>query len=52
MDIGLPADIVPSTFKKKRTAIAPKTKGEEEDEKPGRPTEESARPTGLGRGAR
>jgi hypothetical protein len=50
--LGLPADIVPATFKKKRVAAAPKVKGEEGDEKPGRPTEETARPTGLGRGQR
>jgi hypothetical protein len=50
--VALPADIVPATFKKKRAAAAPKVKGEEGDEKPGRPTEETARPTGLGRGAR
>ncbi len=48
--IALPADIVPATFKKKRAAAAPKAKGEEGDDKPGRPTEETARPTGLGRG--
>ena len=49
--LGLPADIVPSTYKKKRTtaaADAPKVKGEEDDEKV---TEgETSRP--LGRGAR
>ena len=49
---GLPADIVPATFKKKRVAAAPKATGEEGDEKPTRPTEETARPTGLGRGQR
>lgn len=49
--IGLPADIVPATFKKKKAvATAPRIKGEDE-EKPGRP-EETARPTGLGRGQR
>lgn len=52
-DIALPADIVPSTFKKKRaTTAAPKVQGEEGEEKPGRPTEETARSTGLGRGSR
>jgi len=51
--LGLPTDIVPATFKKKRaTTAAPKVKGEEGDEKPGRPTEETARPTGMGRGSR
>lgn len=54
MCIGLPADIVPATYKKKRvtTAGAPKVKDEEGDEKPGRPEGETARPAGLGRGAR
>lgn len=52
-ELGLPADIVPATFKKKKTAIsAPKAKGEEDDEKPGRPAEETARPAGMGRGSR
>jgi len=50
--LGLPADIVPATFKKKRATATPKVKGDEGDEKPGRPTEETARPTGLGRGQR
>ncbi len=52
-ELSLPSDIVPSTFKKKKsaTAGAPRVKGDEgEDEKP--VAEESARPTGLGRGAR
>lgn len=48
--LALPADIVPATFKKKRTAAAPRAKGDE-DEKP-RATEETARPAGLGRGQR
>ena len=50
--IGLPADIVPATFKKKRVAAAPRVKGEEGDEKPPRGEEETARPTGMGRGSR
>ena len=51
--LGLPADIVPATFKKKRVAAAPRAKGEEGDEKPERHTEgETARPTGMGRGSR
>jgi small subunit ribosomal protein S10e len=53
-ELALPADIVPATFKKKRTAATAdgaRTKGYEgEDEKP--VAEESARPTGLGRGSR
>ena len=54
LDIGVPADIVPATFKKKRPmAGAVRVKGEEggDDDKPGRPTEES-RPAGMGRGSR
>ena len=47
--IGLPADIVPATFKKKRAA-APRVKGEEGEEKPSK--EETERPTGMGRGQR
>lgn len=43
---------MPATFKKKRAVAAPKVKGEEGEEKPGRPTEETARPAGLGRGQR
>ena len=50
--LALPSDIVPATFKKKRTTAAPKAKGEDDDEKPTRATEEGARPTGLGRGQR
>ena len=50
--IGLPNDIVPATFKKKRVATAPKVKGEEDDEKPSKSAEETERPTGLGRGQR
>jgi hypothetical protein len=50
--IDLPADIVPATFKKKKAAVGARVKGEDEDEKPGRPTEETSRPTGLGRGTR
>ena len=52
-ELGLPGDIVPSTFKRKThaTAGAPMVKGDEgEDEKPA--AEESSRPTGLGRGSR
>jgi small subunit ribosomal protein S10e len=51
-ELALPADIVPSTFKKKRAATAGgvRTKDEGEDEKPA--AEETARPTGLGRGSR
>ena len=52
-ELSLPSDIVPATFKKKKsaTAGAPRVKGDEgEDEKP--VAEESARPTGLGRGSR
>eukprot|EP00347_Sterkiella_histriomuscorum_P016524 403352859 len=51
-ELSLPSDIVPATFKKKRTTAAPKAKGEDDDEKPTRATEEGARPTGLGRGQR
>ena len=47
----MPADLVPATFKKKKATIAPRAKGEEGDEKPGRP-EENTRTTGLGRGTR
>ena len=51
--LDLPNDIVPATFKKKRAALAaPKVKGDEGDEKPARSAEETARPTGLGRGSR
>ena len=50
--IALPNDIVPATFKKRRIAAAPKVQGEEGDEKPARSEEETARPTGLGRGSR
>ena len=51
--IDLPLDIVPATFKKKKTALGVRSKGDEGDEKPsGRPEEETARPTGLGRGSR
>lgn len=50
--IGVPADIVPATFKKKRPTVgAARVKGEEGDDKPGRP-EEGSRPAGMGRGAR
>ncbi len=52
-ELGLPGDIVPSTFKKKRTATAggPRVKGDEgEDEKPA--ADETAKPTGFGRGSR
>ena len=50
--VGLPADIVPATYKKKRaTTAAPRVKGDEGDEKPAR-TEDTARPTGMGRGSR
>ena len=50
--LGVPADIVPATFKKKRPmAGAVRVKGEEGDDKPGRPVDE-ARPTGMGRGSR
>ena len=52
-ELGVPAEIVPSTFKKKRTATsgAPRVKGDEgDDEKPA--PEEGSRPTGLGRGSR
>ena len=51
MCLGLPADIVPATYKKKRATTAAKVEDEGE-EKPGRPTEEGSRPTGLGRGQR
>ena len=53
-DLGLPSDIVPATFKKKRTTATGgvKVSGEEGDEKPGRPVEEDVRPQGLGRGMR
>ena len=50
--IGLPADIVPATFKKRRATTAIKVKGEDDDEKPERAEEETARPAGLGRGQR
>ena len=51
-ELGVPAEIVPSTFKKKRTATAggPRVKDEGDDEKPA--AEEGARATGLGRGSR
>ena len=52
-ELGVPAEIVPSTFKKKRTATAgaPRVKGDEgDDEKPA--AEEGSRATGLGRGSR
>ena len=48
-ELALPSDIVPATFKKKKsaTAGAPRVKGDEgEDEKP------TAEATGLGRGSR
>ncbi len=41
---------MPATFKKRRATAAPKTKGEEDDEKPTKGEEETARPAGLGRG--
>ena len=53
--IDLPTDIVPATFKKKKTAAVggARVKGDDNDEKPGRPEEETTgRPTGLGRGSR
>ena len=50
--VGLPADIVPATFKKKRIAAAPRVKGEEGEEKPYKGEGETARPTGMGRGSR
>lgn len=52
--LGLPADIVPSTFKKKRVAAAaPRVKGDDDEEKPGKAyDEETSRPTGMGRGSR
>jgi len=51
-ELSLPSDIVPATFKKKKSATAggPRVKEEGDDEKP--EAEETARPTGLGRGAR
>ncbi len=52
-ELSLPTDIVPATFKKKKSATAggPRVKGDEgDDEKPA--AEETARPTGLGRGSR
>ena len=51
-ELGVPAEIVPSTFKKKRAATAggPRVKDEGEDDKPA--AEEGSRPTGLGRGSR
>jgi len=50
--LGLPGDIVPATFKKKKsTAVSGAvTKGYDEDEKPA--AEEGSRPAGLGRGSR
>ena len=55
--LGLPSDIVPATFKKKKSATAtggPRVKGDEGDEEKPTPAadEETARPTGLGRGSR
>ena len=52
-ELSLPTDIVPATFKKKKsaTAGAPRVKGEEGDDEKAE-VEETARPTGLGRGAR
>ena len=50
--LGLPADIVPATYMKKRGTTAVKVTGEEDEEKPTRPTEDGSRPTGLGRGQR
>lgn len=51
--LGLPADIVPATFKKRRaTTAAPKVKGEEGDEKPMRPEEETSGRAPYGRGSR
>ena len=50
--IGLPADIVPSTFKKKRPTASARVKGDEGDEKPGRPTDDGERDGGYGRGMR
>jgi hypothetical protein len=47
----LPADIVPATFKKKKTTVVPRAKGDDDTEKP-RTEEGSARATGMGRGAR
>ena len=48
----MPADIVQKKKKKKRPmAGAVRVKGEEGDDKPGRPVDE-ARPTGMGRGSR
>lgn len=48
----MPEGIVPATFKKKKPiAGAVRVKGDEDDEKPGRPTDE-ARPAGMGRGSR
>ena len=53
ISIGVPADIVPATFKKKRpVAGATRVKGEDGDDKPGRPTEDEERPVGMGRGSR
>ena len=50
-ELSLPSDIVPATFKKKKsTTGGPRVKEEGDDEKP--EAEETARPTGLGRGSR
>lgn len=53
-ELGLPADIVPATFKKRRATTAINVKGEAGDEKPEKNAgdEETARATGLGRGQR
>ena len=51
--LGLPADIVPATFKKRRaTAGTTQIKGENDEEKPVKAEDETARPAGLGRGQR
>ena len=49
-ELSLPADIVPATFKKKKTAGAPRVKGDEGDDEKA-PAEETTRGAGLGRGA-
>lgn len=49
-ELGVPTDVVPATFKKKKAATAggPRVKGDEDEEKP---AAEETRGAGLGRGA-
>ena len=51
-ELSLPADIVPATFKKKKSATAggPRVKGDEGDDEKA-PAEETSRGAGLGRRA-